>query len=237
MRGLIASSTLDATRARNAQNGARSHLCMLHIAQHAQRQDCCVASASSVAQRPVWLMPDVMRQNRKVSLEKFTLEFAGLKLDDIYAVEIIGGATRIPAVKQLVRTVFNKEASTTLNADEAVARGCALQVRNPPHTHRVCTAGACLGVWCATLYTTLYKCWCVCGTVFNKEASTTLNADKAVARGCALQVCNPPTHTRSQSAKAARSGTLHEKWNILHYLLLLQILCMNTTTGNSSFHT
>ena len=51
-------------------------------------------------------------------------------MDDIYAVEIIGGATRIPAVKQLVKTVFNKEVSTTLNADEAVARGCALQVQS-----------------------------------------------------------------------------------------------------------
>ena len=49
-------------------------------------------------------------------------------MDDIYAVEIVGGATRIPAVKQLVKSIFKKEASTTLNADEAVARGCALQV-------------------------------------------------------------------------------------------------------------
>ena len=51
----------------------------------------------------------------------------GLKPEDIYSVEIIGGATRIPAIKQLVNTVFNQQPSTTLNADEAVARGCALQ--------------------------------------------------------------------------------------------------------------
>ena len=51
-----------------------------------------------------------------------------MKVDDIYAVEIVGGATRIPAVKQLVKSIFKKEASTTLNADEAVARGCTLQV-------------------------------------------------------------------------------------------------------------
>ena len=31
-------------------------------------------------------------------------------------------------VKQLVTKVFGKDPSTTLNADEAVARGCALQV-------------------------------------------------------------------------------------------------------------
>ncbi len=58
-------------------------------------------------------------------------------MDDIYSVEVIGGATRIPAVKQLVKAVFKKEASTTLNADEAVARGCALQVRLETHTVKV----------------------------------------------------------------------------------------------------
>lgn len=51
-----------------------------------------------------------------------------LKKEDIYAVEIVGGASRIPAVKERVSKFFGKELSTTLNADEAVARGCALQV-------------------------------------------------------------------------------------------------------------
>uniref|UniRef100_A0A7M4EM44 Heat shock 70 kDa protein 4 n=1 Tax=Crocodylus porosus TaxID=8502 RepID=A0A7M4EM44_CROPO len=55
------------------------------------------------------------------------LEQAKLKKEDIYAVEIIGGATRIPAVKEKISKFFGKEISTTLNADEAVARGCALQ--------------------------------------------------------------------------------------------------------------
>ncbi|KAM9741399.1 heat shock 70 kDa protein 4b [Menidia menidia] len=55
------------------------------------------------------------------------LEQAKLKKDDIYAVEIVGGASRIPAVKERIGKFFGKELSTTLNADEAVARGCALQ--------------------------------------------------------------------------------------------------------------
>uniref|UniRef100_A0A7N6AGB9 Heat shock protein 4 like n=1 Tax=Anabas testudineus TaxID=64144 RepID=A0A7N6AGB9_ANATE len=50
-----------------------------------------------------------------------------LSRDDIYAVEIVGGATRIPAVKERITKFFCKDISTTLNADEAVARGCALQ--------------------------------------------------------------------------------------------------------------
>uniref|UniRef100_A0A1A8MCT6 Heat shock protein 4b n=1 Tax=Nothobranchius pienaari TaxID=704102 RepID=A0A1A8MCT6_9TELE len=55
------------------------------------------------------------------------LEQAKLKKEDVYAVEIIGGASRIPAVKERISKFFGKELSTTLNADEAVARGCALQ--------------------------------------------------------------------------------------------------------------
>lgn len=55
-----------------------------------------------------------------------------LKKEDIYAVEIVGGASRIPSIKERISKFFGKELSTTLNADEAVARGCALQVRLSP---------------------------------------------------------------------------------------------------------
>ncbi|XP_053564443.1 heat shock protein 105 kDa [Bombina bombina] len=55
------------------------------------------------------------------------MEQIQLQIEDIHAVEIIGGATRIPAVKERVAKFFGKDISTTLNADEAVARGCALQ--------------------------------------------------------------------------------------------------------------
>jgi len=55
------------------------------------------------------------------------LQRANLKCEDIYSVEVVGGSTRIPKIKELVMKVFGKTASTTLNADEAVARGCALQ--------------------------------------------------------------------------------------------------------------
>nr|AXU24967.1 heat shock protein 70-1 [Tytthus chinensis] len=55
------------------------------------------------------------------------LEESKLRPEDIHGVEIVGGSTRIPAIKQLIEQVFGKTASTTLNQDEAVARGCALQ--------------------------------------------------------------------------------------------------------------
>uniref|UniRef100_UPI00358EF122 heat shock 70 kDa protein 4-like n=1 Tax=Myxine glutinosa TaxID=7769 RepID=UPI00358EF122 len=55
------------------------------------------------------------------------MQQADVKLDDVYSVEVVGGATRLPFVKEIVSRFFGKEISTTLNADEAVARGCALQ--------------------------------------------------------------------------------------------------------------
>ncbi|XP_067279446.1 heat shock 70 kDa protein 4a [Pseudorasbora parva] len=55
------------------------------------------------------------------------MEQTRLKKEDIYAVEIVGGASRIPAIKEKISKFFGKELSMTLNADEAVARGCALQ--------------------------------------------------------------------------------------------------------------
>uniref|UniRef100_A0A8C2WWR6 Heat shock protein 4a n=1 Tax=Cyclopterus lumpus TaxID=8103 RepID=A0A8C2WWR6_CYCLU len=55
------------------------------------------------------------------------MEQAKLKKEDVYALEIVGGASRIPSIKERISKFFSKELSTTLNADEAVARGCALQ--------------------------------------------------------------------------------------------------------------
>lgn len=55
------------------------------------------------------------------------LEESKLKSEEIHSIEIVGGSTRVPAVKALIEKVFGKPPSTTLNIDEAVARGCALQ--------------------------------------------------------------------------------------------------------------
>lgn len=65
------------------------------------------------------------------------LTSAKLKPNDIHSVEILGGSSRIPAFKRLVSQVFSREPSTTLNADEAVARGCALQCAILSPTFRV----------------------------------------------------------------------------------------------------
>ncbi|KAE8225021.1 hypothetical protein CF319_g2174 [Tilletia indica] len=54
------------------------------------------------------------------------LEQSGLTLDQIHSVEMVGGSSRVPALKERVASFFGKPLSFTLNQDEAVARGCAL---------------------------------------------------------------------------------------------------------------
>ncbi|KAF2479616.1 heat shock protein 70 family [Neohortaea acidophila] len=50
---------------------------------------------------------------------------AKLKPEDIDYVELVGGSTRVPALKAAIQNFFGKQLSFTLNADEAIARGCA----------------------------------------------------------------------------------------------------------------
>ncbi|KAI9683421.1 MAG: adenyl-nucleotide exchange factor sse1 [Trizodia sp. TS-e1964] len=57
-------------------------------------------------------------------LEKALAE-AKLGVEDIDAIEMVGGSTRVPALKAKIQNFFGKALSFTLNQDEAVARGCA----------------------------------------------------------------------------------------------------------------
>ncbi|KAI5200356.1 heat shock protein 70 [Aureobasidium subglaciale] len=50
---------------------------------------------------------------------------AKLTVDDIDTIELVGGCTRVPALKASIQEFFGKTLSFTLNADEAIARGCA----------------------------------------------------------------------------------------------------------------
>ncbi|KAF9025396.1 heat shock protein 70 [Hymenopellis radicata] len=68
------------------------------------------------------LIADVL-ERIPAPLERAVAE-SGLTLDQIDAIELIGGSTRIPAVRSKIQTAFpDKQLSTTLNQDEAVARG------------------------------------------------------------------------------------------------------------------
>lgn len=50
---------------------------------------------------------------------------AKLTKEDIDIIEVVGGGSRVPAVKERIQAFFGKGLSFTLNQDEAVARGCA----------------------------------------------------------------------------------------------------------------
>jgi heat shock protein 4 len=52
------------------------------------------------------------------------IEESGLSIEQIDAIELVGGSTRIPAVRSKIQSIFpSKLLSTTLNQDEACARG------------------------------------------------------------------------------------------------------------------
>ncbi|MDW8325106.1 MAG: molecular chaperone DnaK [Anaerolineales bacterium] len=55
------------------------------------------------------------------------LEDAGLKPSQIDEVVLVGGMTRMPAVQEAVRRIFGKEPNKSVNPDEVVAIGAAIQ--------------------------------------------------------------------------------------------------------------
>lgn len=65
----------------------------------------------------------------KKSLEpcKKAIEDAGVKPSEINEVILVGGSTRIPRIQQAVRDFFGKEPNKSVNPDEVVAIGAAVQ--------------------------------------------------------------------------------------------------------------
>ncbi|HEX7981945.1 MAG TPA: molecular chaperone DnaK [Duganella sp.] len=64
---------------------------------------------------------------RTVAPCRTALKDAGLEVDRIDDVILVGGMTRMPRVQQSVRELFGKEARKDVNPDEAVAVGAAIQ--------------------------------------------------------------------------------------------------------------
>lgn len=58
---------------------------------------------------------------------KKALSDAGLKTSEIDEVVLVGGSTRIPAIQAAVKEFFGKEPNRTVNPDEVVAVGAAVQ--------------------------------------------------------------------------------------------------------------
>ncbi len=58
---------------------------------------------------------------------KIALQDAGLKVNEIDDVILVGGQTRMPKVQEVVQNFFGKEPRKDVNPDEAVALGAAIQ--------------------------------------------------------------------------------------------------------------
>jgi molecular chaperone DnaK len=64
---------------------------------------------------------------RTVNPCRRAMDDAGLAPDQIDEVILVGGSTRMPLVRQLVKNVFEKDPNTSVNPDEVVAIGAAIQ--------------------------------------------------------------------------------------------------------------
>ncbi|MCB9831155.1 MAG: molecular chaperone DnaK [Planctomycetes bacterium] len=71
------------------------------------------------------LTGDLVERTRRPS--ENALRDAGLKPGEVSEVILVGGSTRIPAVQDLVKKVFGKEPNRSVNPDEVVALGAAIQ--------------------------------------------------------------------------------------------------------------
>ena len=65
--------------------------------------------------------------NRTLDPCRKALKDAGLSASEINEVILVGGSTRIPLVQQRVKELFGKEPNRTVNPDEVVAMGAAIQ--------------------------------------------------------------------------------------------------------------
>jgi len=71
------------------------------------------------------LVLDLIERTRKPCID--AMNEAGVKASDIHEVILVGGMTRMPRVRQFVKELFGKEPNTSVNPDEVVAMGAAIQ--------------------------------------------------------------------------------------------------------------
>jgi molecular chaperone DnaK len=71
------------------------------------------------------LVEDLIEKTRGPCEE--ALRMAGLRPDDIDEVVLVGGQTRTPKVVETVRQIFGREPNSTINPDEVVGIGAAIQ--------------------------------------------------------------------------------------------------------------
>jgi molecular chaperone DnaK len=65
--------------------------------------------------------------SRSIEIAKRAVEASGFQLSDIDEVILVGGQTRMPAITNAVKELFGKEPNKSINPDEVVALGAAIQ--------------------------------------------------------------------------------------------------------------
>jgi len=65
--------------------------------------------------------------DRLIAPCKLALSDAGVKVSDVDEIILVGGTTRIPSVQAAVKAFFGKEPNKSVNPDEVVAMGAAVQ--------------------------------------------------------------------------------------------------------------
>ncbi|MCB1112966.1 MAG: molecular chaperone DnaK [Chlamydiales bacterium] len=71
------------------------------------------------------LTHDLVQRTKEPCLK--ALKDAGISKDDIGEVILVGGMSRMPAVQEMVKSIFGKEGHKGVNPDEVVAVGAAIQ--------------------------------------------------------------------------------------------------------------
>lgn len=65
--------------------------------------------------------------DKSIEITKRAMEASGLKISEIDEIILVGGQTRMPAIQNAVKELFGKDPNRTINPDEVVALGAAIQ--------------------------------------------------------------------------------------------------------------
>ena len=65
--------------------------------------------------------------NRSIEITNRAIKASPFKMDEINEIILVGGQTRMPAIYEAVKKLFGKEPNRTINPDEVVALGAAVQ--------------------------------------------------------------------------------------------------------------
>jgi len=64
---------------------------------------------------------------KSIDITKQVVKDSGFNLSDIDEIVLVGGQTRMPAIQKAVKDLFGKEPNKSINPDEVVAMGAAIQ--------------------------------------------------------------------------------------------------------------